>query len=346
MPSTTHCLVRGLLIASCAFFASAATAQTCIEAPLGMHGWWPGDGDSVDLQTGLHAVAVNGAGYGPGLVGDAFDFNGFDQGQDDRVDLPPSALQGLGDVTIEMWVLSDGDEGAFFSGAGPTVPNQATDNEILLLHGVGGGLAIVQQQHSGNFPSFWTDGDWHHLAYIRSGGVGMIYVDAVMVDARAVPTRPFDIGPGGLLLGQEQDCLGGCTEAHQALDGMVDELAIYDRALAQEELAAIFEAGAAGKCKPPSRDDLLQEVGDLQMGMVDLEAELFGLDSEVVVLESEIVGLESEVGTLLGRIAELEASQVEAPPQGCEHSYRRRGCERGEGHDDTRRRRHGWRGRH
>jgi len=322
MRNAAHCFMRGVMIASCALFASSATAQTCIDPPPGLLGWWPGDGDSVDIHSGLHAVAVNGASYGPGMVGDAFDFNGFDGGQDDHVDLPPSALNGLGDLTIEMWVLSEGDQGAFLSGAGPTIPGVVTDNEILLLHGVGGGLAIVNQQRAGNIPDFWSDFGWHHFAFTRTGGVGAIFVDGVVVDVRPAATAAIAIGPGGLMLGQEQDCLGGCLEGHQALDGMIDELSIYDRALSEGEIFEIFAAGAAGKCKPPSRADLLREVDDLAF-------ENAGLQSEVVDLESQLTGIDSEVEALLVRIADLEAAAEQAEQTSCDHAGKRRHDEHG-----------------
>ena len=141
------------------------------------------------------------------------------------------------------------------------------------------------------------------------------------------------------MLGQEQDCLGGCLEPHQALDGMVDELAIYDRALSEAEISAIFDAREAGKCKPPSKADLLQEIDDLLAETAGLESEVVGLESELVGLESEVLGLESEVETLLGRIVELEAAAGQQVQHPCGHSYRQRGCERGDRHQNRRHRR-------
>jgi len=272
-----------------------------------MVGWWPGDGDSIDVHSGLHGVALNGASYGPGLVGEAFAFDGLGGGQDDRVDLPPSAMDGLSDLTFEMWVQLDSDLGTFFSGASEEAEGVFADNEVLLIQQIDGTVAFMQQVRRTEFiQAAVTDGAWHHLAYTRSGAEGVFYIDGVAVDVRMVPTDPIEIGPGGLMLGQEQDCLGGCFDPSQALDGRVDELAIYDRALSEVEVIAIFDAREAGKCKPASGDDLLQEIEDL----------------------------ESDVDTLLDRIAELEAEAEEADEE-FDDRWKN-------GHDRRHWKKHGW----
>jgi hypothetical protein len=279
----------------CALLARPAAAQTCIEPAAGLLGWWPGDGDSIDLQSGLHGVALNGAAYSPGLVGDAFDFNGVDDGRDDRVDLPASALDGLADLTIEMWVQSEDDQGAWLSGASDR--GAEFDNEMLLFQGIKGTQAAVRSEGTGSIPIFLNDGAWHHLAYTRSGAIGILYVDGVVIDARSVPTEPLEIAPGGLMLGQEQDCIGGCLDPEQGLDGRVDELAIYDRALSEGEIIEIFDAREAGKCKPPSKVDLLQQIDEL----------------------------ETELDTLLDRITELEVAAEETVRHPCRNIHNRMG---------------------
>jgi hypothetical protein len=296
----------------CALLAGPAAAQTCIEPAAGLLGWWPGDGDSIDLQSGLHGVALNGAAYSPGLVGDAFDFNGVDDGRDDRVDLPASALDGLADLTIEMWVQSEDDQGAWLSGASDR--GAEFDNEMLLFQGIQGTQAAVRYEGTGALPIFLNDGAWHHLAYTRSGSIGILYADGVVIDVRSVPTEPLEIGPGGLMLGQEQDCIGGCLDPEQGLDGRVDELAIYDRALSEGEIIEIFDAREAGKCKPPSNADLLQEIDEL----------------------------ETELDTLLDRITELEAAAEETVPHPRANRHNWTGYWKGRGDHQKSRRPWGW----
>lgn len=274
-----------------------AVAQTCVEPSVGLLAWWPGDGDSIDIQSGLHGVALNGAGYADGLVGDAFDFNGLDDGMDDRVDLPAAVLDGITDMTVEMWVQTTDDEGAFLSGA--SAEGAAFNNEMLLMQATTGTAAIVRQEIAG-FPAIdLNDAVWHHLAFVRSGATGTLFIDGVAVETRAVPTEPLNVGPGGLMLGQEQDCLGGCFDPAQALNGKVDELSIYDRALSPDEIVAIFDAAEAGKCKPVTESDLMLQ---------------------------EIDQLESKVELLLNQLADLEAAAQDAVDHPCKKSRDQRGC--------------------
>ncbi len=51
------------------------------------------------------------------------------------------------------------------------------------------------------------------------------------------------------MIGQEQDSLGWDFDASAALDGEVDKLTIYGRALLASEIASIYASGAGGKCR-------------------------------------------------------------------------------------------------
>ncbi len=283
-----------MVIIACTLSAGSVAAQECMPPPDGIVSWWPGDGDALDIQSGLHGTAVNGATYGQGLVGEAFLFDGIGNGQDDLVDLPPSAVDGLTDLTFEMWVYSQSEQGTFLTAASWPVEGAYTDNEVTVVQGRRGTSVWIRQEQSEIFPGALADEAWHHLAYTRAGSIGTFYIDGILVDARTTPADPLEVGPGGLLMGQEQDCLGGCFDPIQALHGAVDELTIYDRALDEFEVLAIYEAGAAGKCKPITAEELLTR--------------------EVEDLESDVAGLESEVATLQARVEELEAT----PPPACE----------------------------
>ena len=72
------------------------------------------------------------------------------------------------------------------------------------------------------------DGSWHHLAVVRQGGIVRVYLDGEFRDdTTTLPTGPLEIGPGGLMLGQEQDDLNGNLDPNQTFDGFIDELTEY-----------------------------------------------------------------------------------------------------------------------
>ena len=53
-----------------------AYSQTC--APLsGMVSWWPGEGNANDIANSNSGTLVNGAAFAPGVVNQAFSFDGI-----------------------------------------------------------------------------------------------------------------------------------------------------------------------------------------------------------------------------------------------------------------------------
>jgi hypothetical protein len=293
-------------LAGAAISAGSAAAQSCVDPPDGLISWWTGDGTTDDSHSNLHATAIGGAHFAPGLVGQAFRFNGAGEGQDDRVDLPAEALQGLEDLTVEFWLhTTDQDEGAILSGG--NVAGLGA-NELLLLfrpEEPAGLATYVRDMTPGKPPAILNDGLWHHVAFAREGDIGRLYVDGALVDAMTYPAGPLDVGVGGLMLGQDQDCLGGCFDPDQALDGLIDELAIYGRALSDDEVWAIADAGGDGKCKPalaPSNDELTVRIEEIELYSD-------GLESRVAELESHVDALESDFTLLLERMSAFEEQE-------------------------------------
>src|SRR5262245_11249512 len=59
--------------------ASSTLCETgCLLPSTGLVGWWPGDGNASDIQLGSSGVPTNGVTFAPGLVGQAFSFDGLD----------------------------------------------------------------------------------------------------------------------------------------------------------------------------------------------------------------------------------------------------------------------------
>lgn len=91
------------------------------------------------------------------------------------------------------------------------------------------------------------DGNWHHLVWTRTGTNLSYYVDGAFVQCgNAGGSGALDINPTGLIIGQEQDALGGGFDANQAWDGLLDELTIFDSALPLSEITEIFNQQNAG----------------------------------------------------------------------------------------------------
>src|SRR5207248_1958292 len=81
------------------------------------------------------------------------------------------------------------------------------------------------------------------LAVTKSGSTVVFYIDGV-----AYPAPPYDPGFGfaTAAIGARGDTLA------DNFFGTIDELAIYNRALSQDEIQAIYNAGSSGKCTGPT----------------------------------------------------------------------------------------------
>jgi hypothetical protein len=80
---------------------------------------------------------------------------------------------------------------------------------------------------------------WYHLAVTRSGNTFTIYVNGVAIGSgtstRVIPT------PNAPLTMGEAEGLG-------YMNGYLDEVSIYNQALSQGQIQAIYNAAGAGKC--------------------------------------------------------------------------------------------------
>lgn len=127
-------------------------------------------------------------------------------------------------ITVEFWIWSiDGcREGVPFSYAHGDY--QLTDNAFLIFNYQDWGIAIMEDEglmndHNAGFGS--TDGKWHHIAvtWESSTGTAILYDNALPL-WRVGRAKGKTIPQGGtLVIGREQDCLGGCFDSAPGATG-------------------------------------------------------------------------------------------------------------------------------
>ena len=88
-----------------------------------------------------------------------------------------------------------------------------------------------------------TTGVWYHVAAVRGSNSMQLYVNGQLEGQGAVSFAQ-DYGTLPLYFGTS-----GQGSWDHKLNGMLDEVSLYNRALASSEVAAIYAAGAAGKCR-------------------------------------------------------------------------------------------------
>ena len=219
---------------------TVATEIPCAVPADGLVSWWTGDGSAAD-QAGLNrGTLIGGATTGIGKVRDAFTLNGAAQ----YISIADSPSLRVTNLTIECWVNLT---------ALPSV-----QHFLAKTWGTGGDNSYVFWMEGGNLrayigggPSFnyaWnpTLGRWYHVAYTFSdtANTHALYVDGVAVAAQAnSATIPYDTHP--VFIGA--DHLNNAPYAY--LNGQIDEVALYNRALSAAELKAIYDARGSGKCR-------------------------------------------------------------------------------------------------
>jgi uncharacterized repeat protein (TIGR02543 family) len=218
------------------------TPPACVNPASGLVGWWKGDGNSIDA-IGTNSGTVSGnTGFSAGIVGEAFSFDGD---RDSVVLGNPAALR-LQDFAIEAWIkrantnlasLDTSQVGSIFGYGYGGYTFVLSDGGQLSLGKVG--FSAVTSTRS------VTDTNWHHVAVTKVAGNVRFYVDGVG------ETAP-DYNPGFYFESDAQIGAALWDGSHPTASflGLIDEVSVYNRALAAGEVASIFAAGSAGKCAP------------------------------------------------------------------------------------------------
>ncbi|HXU35479.1 MAG TPA: LamG-like jellyroll fold domain-containing protein, partial [Blastocatellia bacterium] len=220
----------------------AGKCRTCTTPPTGMVSWWPGGNNANDIagqNNGIFAAAT----YAAGKVGQAFSLSGTASvvvPDSPRLNFSPTGSP----ITVDVWAYRTGSGSTMHilgkrsgcSGSSGINYQMAFDAvNGLLFDGNGGGVftGIQLQQNV-----------WTHLAASYDGvNTFRFYINGVLVATGsgtlgAVNSAPFEIGDSGTC-GQENN---------NSFQGSLDEVEVFKRALSDSEVAAIANAGNAGKC--------------------------------------------------------------------------------------------------
>jgi len=111
-------------------------------------------------------------------------------------------------------------------------------------------LLFLQKPSAGRVdvssPSVVTAGSFQHIAASYDGNNIKLYHNGTLATTQAVGAANFNTGDP-INIGMENLTTAGTFDLFK---GEIDELSIYNRALTDQEIAAIFGAGTAGKCHP------------------------------------------------------------------------------------------------
>ncbi len=240
--------IIGILISLVTVGVSPHAQNSCVMQPADMAAWYPGDGNTNDILHGSNGTPQGNASYAAGQVGQAFSFDG----KNSSLSIGnPESLR-LQDFTIEAWVKRGsatvasldpilGGYGSIFAYGQNGYAFFIGDDGHLSLHKAGVNYYVVSTG-DGNFPDLKiTDTNFHHVAVSKSGENVTFYLDGVTSRTQFFGV-PFEFTTNANI--------GAYSDAFRfSFLGLIDELSIYKRGLNQSDIQAIFNVGAAGKCK-------------------------------------------------------------------------------------------------
>lgn len=232
----------------------------CAPPPSSMVAWWPGEESASDRVGNDNGTIMSGVTFVPGLIGQAFNFDG----NNGAITLPGSPNFAVQDLTIETWIypadisiprpiFEYGNATGlcslnFWYGLGSSAQPSAgalfgfardasNPNNNLYLASVGGLLPSNQWSHV----AFTFDSVAKRAVLFLNGTV----VSTTSFSSPIHPNTLLGINLGYRPIGSS-DLYGGRRHI-----GKLDEITLYGRALATNEIQAIYQAGISGKCQTP-----------------------------------------------------------------------------------------------
>ncbi|MBI2949201.1 MAG: immunoglobulin domain-containing protein [Verrucomicrobia bacterium] len=222
----------------------------CVPPPAGLTGWWPGEGSFSNLVATNQGVPLGKVSFAAGEVSQTFSFasdgDGITIPHDSLFDVQASGftvefwMRGIKNQPQSLYLVADKSHG-WADSKGWAFQGFSDNGKLSFFIGAGG--AVSTDFIGVTSGADLLDGVFHHVAGTWDGSRVRLYVDRTLQGEAALSTpanntRPVNVGYSW-----------GGGSPNRFFRGQVDELSIYRSALSSNEVAAIFSAGSAGKCK-------------------------------------------------------------------------------------------------
>ncbi|MGD0830498.1 MAG: Ig-like domain-containing protein, partial [Terracidiphilus sp.] len=243
--------------ASCS--ATVTGTPACSTQLASLQGLWPGNDNATDYSpNGYNGTLENGLGFALGEVGDAFSFNGSSN-QYVLIGQPvPTNLQITNAITLSAWIY-------------PTAYPTGVNNLGLIVgsqhDGTTSGATIFFDGRTNNYFTGTPpghihfqigDGSWHEsdslsqiplnqwtlITAVRSANnTAQIYYNGVLQPTDSVAwTGNITYTGAWFAIGQQSDY-------NRPFAGQINDVQIYNAALTQAQVTAIYNAGSGGVCQ-------------------------------------------------------------------------------------------------
>jgi hypothetical protein len=242
--NTTYSAVYGAACSTVSYAGAVGADQPLVSWRLGeASGATAGDA-SGHSRPGTYAGSPL-LGQAGALLGDADASPSFD-GNDDRVIRNPIEGVAATAVSTDLWLRTTNttkEAGIVsYAAAGSADEFQLRDPR---------NLDVIVKGTILNTGVVLNDGRWHHLAvtWQSAGGEVRVYRDGVQMYAGSLRAGAMLTPNGSLVLGQDQDSVGGGFQTAQAFAGQLDEVAFYPSVLNAARVQAHRQAGVTPGCR-------------------------------------------------------------------------------------------------
>ena len=180
---------------------------------------------------GNDGTLVGGPVWIAGKYGNALSFDSVD----DYVIKNSFSSFPTNNISTTVWVKTTDSNNAVISYA-----STATDNDWLIFNTANLELYRASWLTTGVFAN---DNNWTHLAVTRNGTTGMtkLYKNGALVSSGVVAAGTLITNNGALVVGQEQDSVGGTFDINQAYGGLIDDVRIYNYELTQSQVMQVMQ---------------------------------------------------------------------------------------------------------
>jgi parallel beta-helix repeat protein len=221
---------------------------------------WRGEGNANDSIGTNHATLNGSVTYAPGLVGQAFSFNGTNGyvALPDNVFPIPTSGTGTTPFSFEVWFkVAPGGGGVILSQQESSPYGTAGGYVPAIYIGTDGRLRVSLFWRNSTtpvvtFPASLTDSDrFHHLVVTFDGAREKTYLDGTLGSDNAFAQTGYGAGNYRYSLGTGNTAGSWPSNngGYDNFNGLIDEPSLYNRALTQTEAQALFLAGNEGKAE-------------------------------------------------------------------------------------------------
>ena len=242
-------VLLGTLFSALLALAAFANPTNCAPPPSGLVGWWRAESGASDSVNGHHGSLLNGAAVAPGMVGQAFSFNGDNQ----CVEIPYSPSLVTANYSVEAWVKPLTQVSDYINQ--DLIFGQSYGHCQLVARTGSSGVRVVFQFGTNRYTFFEAAatseipiGQFSHLAGTWDGTTLRLYINGVLKAQSTPGASPVDSGCPFYIGGFYAPSDDACGYVGQFFNGLVDEVSLFNRALSAGEVQALYSAGAAGKC--------------------------------------------------------------------------------------------------